>query len=324
MKINLFTRLMCAAMVLGGVPLAAMAQQRTATASRSTSASSSAAASIGVGPFTVHTKQSAFSAKLSRIDKNTLWVLRESSDGTPLPVGVALGDVEWVDVPHPAIFDRALKATTNQFAAAHKGLDAVIAQMRPFQALPGMIMDEAMMIKGQVYAKEKKWKEAIRLFEQVMALPFETDAKRIARIQAGVAYAQLEDHERVVEYLGGIPMPEDDEELLSDMLFALGNAYFYLENYDDALMSYLPLVVFYPYVKFNEARGLEAALGCYAKLEEWEPLYKSIQTIRKEYPDSPASKTTDQFVKDYQQELLQVGEFVDGPTVVQPESSVTK
>ena len=119
-----------------------------------------------------------------------------------------------------------------------------------------------------------------------------------------------------------MPLPEEDEELLSSLLFALGNAYFALENYDNALLSYLPLVVFYPYVFDNEPRGLAAALGCYAKLKEWEPLYRSIQEIQKLYPNSPAAKVAEGFLEEYKADLIQAGQFVDAAKITSADAPI--
>ncbi len=120
---------------------------------------------------------------------------------------------------------------------------------------------------------------------------------------------------QAIEYLGGIPLPEEDEDVLSQLLFALGDSYFALENYDNALLSYLPLVVFYPYVYDNEPRGLAAALGCYAQLQEWEPLYRSIREIQKIYPNAPAAKTAEEFLEKYKEDLIQAGQFVDAANI---------
>ena len=280
------------------------------------------AASAQLGPYPVLTKQAALEARLVKRDKDILWIERVNSDGSASPqVGLAVADVLQVRMPRPALFDAAEKirsapaAADAQFAAAHAALDKFILQTKALRDIPGIPADEALLLKGRLYDKKGLWREASRLYEDILAKGKPSAISTNAQILAGIAAAAGGDPNRAIEYLGGIPLPEEDEELLSALLFALGDSYFALENYDNALLSYLPLVVFYPYVYDNEPRGLAAALGCYAALKEWEPLYRSIQEIQKNYPATPAAKTAEEFLEKYKKELVDAGQFVDAANI---------
>ena len=280
------------------------------------------AASAQLGPWPIQTKQTTFEASIVKRDKDILWVERQSSDGQRMPqVGLAVADVVRIGMPRPALFDavekiRALPAATDaQFAAAHAALDKMILQLKPLRDLPGIPANEAMVAKGRLYDAKGLWRESTRIYEDIVTKSVGSAAASNAQMLAGIAYAKGGEHHSAIEYLGGIPLPEEDEEMLSNLLFALGDSYFALENYDNALLSYLPLVVFYPYVYDNEPRGLAAALGCYAALKEWEPLYRSIQEIQKNYPNAPAAQTAAEFLEKYKKELIEAGQFVDAAKV---------
>lgn len=279
-------------------------------------------ASAQLGPYPIQTKQAAFEASLVKRDKDILWVERKSSDGSRSPqVGIAVSDILQIQMPRPALFDAVEKIRTSpaaadaQFAAAHSALDKFILQTKALRDLPGIPADEAILLKGRLFSQKGLWREALRQYEDVVAKSKIPALATNAQILAGIAYSKEGEHQFAVEYLGGIPLPEEDEELLSQLLFALGDSYFALGNYDNALLSYLPLVVFYPYVYDNEPRGLAAALGCYAALKEWEPLYRSIQEIQKNYPNTPAAETAAEFLEKYQKELVDAGQFVDAAKV---------
>lgn len=287
------------------------------------------AASAQLGPWPIQTKQTAFEASIVKRDKDILWVERKSADGTRSPqIGLPVADVVQIGMPRPALFDVVEKirlapaATDAQFAAAHAALDKMILQLRSLRDLPGIPANEAMVAKARLYDAKGLWRESTRLYEDVVLKAAGTAAASNAQILAGIAYAQGGEHHSAVEYLGGIPLPEEDEEILSKLLFALGDSYFALGNYDNALLSYLPLVVFYPFVYDNEARGLAAALACYAELKEWEPLYRSIQEIQKNYPTSPAAQTAAEFLEKYQKELIDAGQFVDAAKVTSADAPV--
>ena len=279
-------------------------------------------ASAQLGPYPIQTKQAQFEALLVKREKDILWVERQAEDGTRSPqVGLAVADILAIGMPRPSLFDAVEKirtapaATDAQFAAAHAALDKFILQTKALRDLPGIPANEAMVLKGKLFSKKTLWREAIRQYEDVVTKAPGTAIATNAQLLCGIAYSRCDEHQFAIEYLGGMPLPEEDEELLSDMLFALGNSYFALGNYDNALMSYLPLVVFYPYIYGNEARGLAASLGCYAQLKEWEPLYRTVQEIKASYPGSPAEQVADKYLADFQKDLAEAGQFVDAAKI---------
>ena len=279
-----------------------------------------------LGPWPIQTKQTRLEASIVKREGDILWIQRAAADGTAPQIGLPVADLVEIQMPRPALLDAVEKlraapaATDDQFAKAHAALDKLILQLKPLRDLPGIPVNEAMLLKGRLYDAKGLWRESIRLYEDVRAKAAGTALATNAQILAGIAYAQGEEWQFAVEYLGGVPLPEDDEELLSKLLFALGNAYFALENYDNALLSYLPLVVFYPYVYDNEPRGLAATLGCYAALKEWEPLYRTVQEIQKNYPGTPAEKTAAGFLEKYAAELGAAGQFVDAAKITSTEA----
>jgi len=270
-----------------------------------------------LGPYPIVTEQAEFKAKIYKRDRDILWVQRGSSP----QIGISVTDIKGIKMPRPGLFKAvekirtSPKATDAQFRAAHKALDKMILQLKPLRDIQGIPANEAILLKARLYDAKNLWRESTRLYEDILLKVPEGELATQAQILAGIAYAQGEEWNSAIEYLGGVELPEEDEEMLSKLLFGLGNAYYALGNYDNALLSYLPLVVFYPYVHDNEPRGLAAALGCYAHLGEWEPLYRTIQEIKKNYPNTPAEKTADQFIEDYRDDLINAGQFVDGAEV---------
>jgi len=288
-----------------------------------------APAAAQLGPWPIQTKQTVFEASIVKRDKDILWVERQSSDGQRMPqVGLAVADVVRIGMPRPSLLDvvekiRTMPAATDaQFAAAHAALDKMILQLKPLRDLPGIHGNDAMLAKGRLYDVKGLWRESTRIYEDIVTKSAGSAAASNAQMLAGIAYAKGGEFNSAIEYLGGIPLPEEDEEMLSNLLFALGDSYFALENYDNALLSYLPLVVFYPYVFDNEPRGLAAALGCYAALKEWEPLYRSIQEIQKNYPTAPAAQTAAEFLEKYKEDLIQAGQFVDAAKVTSADAPI--
>ncbi|MBR6022843.1 MAG: hypothetical protein IK066_10570 [Kiritimatiellae bacterium] len=275
-----------------------------------------------LGPYEIQLAADHFPAQLLRREKNgDVWLRRINPDGTPGPqVGYAAADLTGVAMPRPAFFSNieamvaALAAPSADAAArAHAALDKFILQSRPFRDLPGVVSDEAVFLKGRVLDRQGKYPEAIRLYEELRAKTNpESSFAETARIREGIDHAKLTNSLDAVECLAGLILPEEDEPLLSELLFALGDSYAQLENWDNALLSYLTLAVFYPYAGNNEARALTRAMTCYAALGEWEPLYRTIQDTIAIDPAGPAADYARRFAKKYAKELGQAGQFVEG------------
>ena len=286
-------------------------------------------ASAQLGPWPIQTKQAAFEAAIYKREKDILWVERKTADGSRAPqVGIALADIVQIRMPRPALLDQVEKvrlapnAPDSAFAQAHTALDKLILQLKPLRDIPGIYANDAMLAKGRLCDAKNLWRESVRIYEDIISKAPGTAVATNAQILAGIAYAKGGEYNFAIEYLGGMPLPEEDEELLSKLLFALGDSFYALENYDNALLSYLPLVVFYPYVYNNEPRGLAAALGCYAKLKEWEPLYRTIQEIKASYPGTPAAKAADDILAEYKTELINAGQFVDAAKITSTDGPV--
>jgi tetratricopeptide (TPR) repeat protein len=201
-------------------------------------------------------------------------------------------------------------------ARAHALLDQYVLQTRAFRDIPGVVSDEALYLKARLLDRQGKYPEALAGYEAIRAKDPPSPFADPSRIRAGIDHSRLTNAVEAVECLSGIEPPEEDEALLSDMLFALGDAYVRLENWDAALMAYLSLVVFHPYFGNNEARALTRTLPCYAALGEWESLYRAIQDTTAAAPGTPAAAYAENFAKKYAKQLGAAGEFVDGARVV--------
>ena len=276
----------------------------------------------GVGPFAIESARGRVNARLLRRDKETLWVMAESAAGGAYEAGVPLAELKMIEMPVPRVFDlAATAATADQQKAAHDGLDRLISTLKPFRGLPGVIVDDAVLRKGRLYARQGLWRDAVRQYEDVLQQPYESGQKAAARLGAGIAYELSGDHESALKYLEGVEMPEEDEDLISSAVFARASAKVATGRYDAAIMDYLLLVVFHPFVQNNEARCLEAVLPCYAEIKDWESLYKTVQWLRKEYPAAAETRRAEEIFEEHRKELEAAGQFVDGGAEPAPAAS---
>lgn len=273
-----------------------------------------------IGPFTLETERGTLEARLLRCDTNTLWIAREGASGL-YEAGLPLTQVRRVVIPTPRAFLMAQQAATGeQQAMAHEALDRLIATLRPFRFVPGVPYFDALLQKARLYDRQGKWNDAIRIYDELLKQPGDAPWKNSARLYAGISLELAGQHTRALEMLEAAVLPTDDEELLSSALFARGMARTALDRHEEALMDFLYLVVFHPYIQNNEARGLDAALPCYAAIEDWESLLKTIRWLQKDYPDTAEARHAQKIYDEHRAQLEQAAQFVEGAP---PSSSTT-
>lgn len=277
---------------------------------RGTSAQVSPRLAAAIGPFAIETTRGVVEARLSRCDSNTLWIVREGAGGV-FEAGLPLTEVKRVEVPTPRLFAVAEQAATaDAIRTAHEALDRLIATLRPFRNVPGIPYYDALLKKALLFDRQGAWRDAIRVYEDVLKQSPDGPWKALARWRAGIAYEMAGEHERALEQLDGASLP-DEEDLLSSVLFSRGMARMALNRHRDALMDFLYLVVFQPFVQDNERRGLDAAMMCYAELKDWESLLKTIQWLQKEYPGSSEARHAAELYNEHRAHMEQAASFID-------------
>lgn len=284
-----------------------------------------ATTSQGIGPYEIEMPSATFNAQLLRRDGDTIWLRRVGPDGTLGPqIGYEHTDIVRVNMPPPGFFsnlyalvDAPTPPPASTLIRAEHTIDKFVETTAPFRDLPGIVSDEGIYLKAKLLDAQHKYEDALQLYDSLRSMDPPSTYASNALIRAGIDYQRTTNALECISCLSGVLLPEDDENLLSDLLFALGDAFLDVGNYDNALQTYLTLVVFYPYVRDNEPRALAKVLPCYAALKEWEPLYRTIQDIRATYPDSPASAAADAILKEHGDELAKAGLMVtDGARIV--------
>ncbi|MFH0879645.1 MAG: tetratricopeptide repeat protein [Lentisphaerota bacterium] len=273
-----------------------------------------ALAQRGVGPFVLRSGNNAFNVRLIKRQSDTLWISRQNQQGVNFEAGIPMADITVVEVPRPRAFDLAeLAVASNQIVQAREGVRTISDMLKPFRDVPGVPADEALYQLGRLSEKEGRIAEALVYYEDIIKQSYASPMAARARMRAGLSHERVRNHEKALEYLNAAVIPDDDVELLSEALFAKGQANAALRRFPEAIESYLYLVVFYPYAQSNEVRCLEAVLPCYAEIKDWDALYKTIQIIKTSYPGSREAAMADEYAAEHNKELTEEKPFQEKP-----------
>ncbi len=89
-----------------------------------------------------------------------------------------------------------------------------------------------------------------------------------------------------------------DEKTLTQAWIAAGNLHFLQHEFDEALLAYLTVPVFYPDHNPLMPKALWGAAQSYAKLKDFDNQEKTMRKLIADYPDAPeASLAQTEFKK---------------------------
>ncbi len=275
----------------------------------------------GVGPFRLVTPRGDVTVRLLRRDKELIWVDQQVSGGSFVETGLNRADITRFEIPQPAAFEAAERASTpEQIAKVQVALKAISDSLRAFRDLPGMPVDQALLLQGMLLERSQRWPAALAVYDELLAAPHRPAVAGTAGLRAALCHARLGQHERVLAMLEQRAIPDDDLALLSELYFARGQALAATGRHDAAILDFLFLVVFDPYVQNNEPRCLAAALPSYAAMQDWAALWKSLAVLRGQYPEAPETKQAEEIAKTYEKQLAAETEYQD-PAVPEEETT---
>lgn len=277
-------------------------------------AMSNAVPRAGVGPFQITMADEVMEAKLLRRDHDLVWILRKMQSGDFVETAIPANEIMNVTVERPRVFE-AVETSLDRIQKdqALSGLQRICSQLEDFRDLPGIPVDEALFLEGKVHEHRNDWQRAIRAYYDVLKQTYPSEFREPARIRAGLACEQIEEYEKALELLNASTLSDDNMQLYVEACRAKGRAYRALEQYEDAVFSFLHLLVFHPYVHDNERYCMEAVLPCYAGMEDWEALYKTYEALQSLYPESEEAARATDLIESYRQQMANERQYVQKP-----------
>ncbi len=260
----------------------------------------------GIGPLTLVARHGTFSVRLLRRDKGTLWLLQRTQSGTQVETGVPLADIVRFDVPRPAAFAAAEQAATaEQVAQAYVALKRISDLLKLYRDLPGIPVDEALLLQGRMLEKQDRPTESLALYDDILKQPYAVSCAPEAHIRAAVCGVRLGRHEAAIAHLDEARPSEDNLDLLSEYFFTRGQVLAALGRHEDAVLSFTYLVVFHPFVRDNEARCLEAAVPSFIALKDWDGAYRARESLRAAHAAAPETARVEALLAPFAKEMEQ-------------------
>ncbi len=242
----------------------------------------------GYGPFTLVTARGEVTVRLIRREGDMIWMDRQVQSGEWIETGIPKNTIIALRAPRPPEFAKAdLAVTSEAIPPAIDELRRLIGRLRTYRDLPGIPVHEAILITAQLNERREFWRDALALYEELLAQTYEMKDRPLIRYRAGLCHWQLDEKEKALGYLMDEPVPEEELALWSSVMFARGDCLASLGRHREAVDIFLTMIVFHPYDQNNEARALAALLPSYMALDDWDAVMKSFEALQGDYPEAP-------------------------------------
>jgi tetratricopeptide (TPR) repeat protein len=203
-------------------------------------------------------------------------------------VGYNIAQIAGIDFPEP----RGIKAAAallalNQAQKALAEIDQVVAYYDGFRDVPGTWWPQSALVKVSVLSALQRDKEAETLAQTIEKFSTDPDAARLARVNLSAGLIRRKEFERAIGYCDGAIKESIDPHVLAQAWIHKGDAYAGLKQWDDALLAYLHVPVFYS----DETTMLPAALlgsaRAYRRIDDPARAKKTFNELIATYPNSP-------------------------------------
>lgn len=264
----------------------------------------------GLGPYTLVTRRGEVAVRLLRRDGDMVWVDRLVQSGQYIETGVPRSEiVELKAPPNPAFAAAAQAQTPEQIAAAIDGLRRLVAQLRPYRDLPGMPVNAALIEQAKLNERRAYWRDALLIYQELLHLPYDFPERPMIRYWSGMNHWRMDQKDKALEFLLDDPVPDEDLDLMSDILYMRADSLAATGRPREAIETYLGLIVFYPFVQTNELRALSGVIPNYIALQDWDATVKSIEALKRDYPDAPQTAAAVALLETYTQQVEKERQF---------------
>ena len=208
--------------------------------------------------------------------------------GTAGEIGHQVSAVAKIDFPEP----QGIKAATNllsdgQPEKALALIEPVVAYYASFRDISGSWWAQAAVVKVSALAALQRDGEAEPLVREIQKVAPDPETIRSANLRIAAALVRKEEFEKAAGICDAAIKESARPDVLADAWVTKGNILLAQKQWDDALLAYLHVPVFYRSEKLFMPPALLGSARAYRKLEDLERAKKTFTDLSTEFPKSP-------------------------------------
>jgi tetratricopeptide (TPR) repeat protein len=203
-------------------------------------------------------------------------------------IGYNVVQIARIEFPEP----RGLKAATdflthNQPQKALAEIEPVVAYYDGFREIPGTWWAQAALIKVSALSGLQRDQEAEVLARTIEKSATDPDTARLARVKLSSGLIRKKEYEKAIEYCDSAIKESTDPRVLGEAWIHKGDAFAGLKQWDDALLAYLHIPVFYSDETELVPPALLGSARAYRRIDDPTRAKKSFNDLIATYPNSP-------------------------------------
>jgi tetratricopeptide (TPR) repeat protein len=202
-------------------------------------------------------------------------------------VGYHLAQIAKVDFPEPAALKTASDLLVQgQPDKALAQLEPVVIYYSPFKDVPGNWWAQAALIKVSVLAAQQHEKEAETLASEIEKSVKDPDMARAAQLRLVGSLIRKNESEKAITICDATIKSSTDPTTLANAWTAKGDALLAQKDWDDALLAYLHVPVFYPDEKIFQPPALLGSARAYRRLNDNDRAKRTLNDLLTAFPQS--------------------------------------
>jgi TolA-binding protein len=216
-----------------------------------------------------------------------LMVTVKSASGGSGQVGYHISDVASLNLPEPDVMVFAAEQLQNkEYQNALNQIMPVVAFQKTIRDIPGNWWAKAALLEASALIGLNRVDDATALVTEISSYANDPEILTAAKLQIALITKYTDPKQAMAAY-DDILSHSSDAKTLSQAWIAEGDVHFSEHEFDEALMAYLTVTVFYPEHNPFLPKALFGAGQSYAKLKDTTNATKVYNSLIANFPESP-------------------------------------
>ena len=226
----------------------------------------------------------------SHLRRDGATVMTTTTVGSSLgEIGYAVAQIDSIQFPEPPqLKDANALIAAGKLDQALSAIEPVITFYRPFRDIKGNFWGDAAVLKLSIFIAQKRVADANGIISEMLENNTNPDvvasakaSKTLLLAWAGKSKEALAASDQIIN------SDASDSATLSLAYLANGEAHYALKEYEDAVMAFLHVPIFFPDQTLLMPKALIGSARSFAKLDSKNELDSAIQTLAESYSTSP-------------------------------------
>ena len=202
-------------------------------------------------------------------------------------VGYRLAQIAKVEFPEPGALKKAADfLVQGQPDKALAEINPVVAYYTPFRDVPGNWWAQSALIKVSALAAQQKEKEAEALAGEIEKFAKDQDMARAAQLRLVGALVRSNQLDKALEICDAALKSSTDPTTIANAWIARGDILLAQKDWDEALMAYLHVPIFYQDERLFQPAALLGSGRAYRRLNDKDRAKKSFNDLIAAFPQS--------------------------------------